>query len=115
MLLLILAACGRSPAEVAQVQETAAAIQAVTLAAIPTSAPAADGAVPLGDPARGQVLFNTSQTTASGVWMCSQCHAIDTSRLIGPGLGGLKDRAGMAVVGQTGEEYVHTSIVDPQA
>jgi len=118
-LLLILAACGRSPLEVAQVQETAAAIQAATLAAIPTSTPMPEGssaedALP-GDPARGQILFTTPHTTTSGVWACSQCHATDATRLVGPGLGGLKDRAGSSVVGQSTVEYVHTSIVDPQA
>ncbi|MCA9904224.1 MAG: c-type cytochrome [Anaerolineae bacterium] len=115
VLLLILAACGRNPAEVALVQETAVAIQAATRAAIPTSTPAPDGPAMVGDPAVGQALFNTAQTTSSGVWMCSQCHAIDSSRLIGPGLGGLRDRAATRVVGQSAEEYVHTSIVDPQA
>lgn len=115
VLLLILAACGRNPAEVALVQQTADAIQAATRAAIPTSTPAPDAPAMVGDPAVGEVLFNTTHTTASGVWACSQCHAIDGARLIGPGLGGLRDRAGTTVVGQSAEEYVHTSIVDPQA
>ncbi|MCA9910856.1 MAG: cytochrome c [Anaerolineae bacterium] len=117
-LLLILAACGRSPLEVAEVQETAAAIQAATIAALPTSTPVPEGStepVLPGDPARGEILFNTTHTTAAGVWACSQCHATDATRLVGPGLGGLKDRAASTVVGQTAVEYTHTSIVDPQA
>ncbi|MCC6613927.1 MAG: cytochrome c [Anaerolineae bacterium] len=100
-------------------QETAAAIQAATIAALPTSTPVPEGGpteLPLpGDPARGQILFTTPHTTASGVWACSQCHSTDATRLVGPGLGGLKDRAGSTVVGQSAVEYVHTSIVDPQA
>ena len=141
LIALILAGCGRSETEVSEARETAVVLQQTSVAnqretlvanqtataaamptvdaasaadATPTAADVASVELP-GDPALGQILFNSQQTTAQGVWMCSQCHAVDANRLIGPGLGGLVDRAGTRVEGQTAVEYVHESIVNPQA
>ncbi len=140
LIALILGGCGRSEAEVSEaratavvLQETSVANQGATLVAnqtatavaLPTVDPAAAQAMPTtvadaglelpGDPALGQILFNAQHTTAQGVWMCSQCHAIDGNRLIGPGLGGLAERAATRVAGQSAIDYIHESIVNPQA
>jgi mono/diheme cytochrome c family protein len=113
LLLLLLTACGRSPAEVAQVNETAAAGRAATLAALPTAPPAelVEGQeAPIGDAARGAVLFQTMQTTSSGAWMCSSCHSIESTRLVGPGLLGVGARD---YVEGDHAEYIRHSITNP--
>ncbi len=48
---------------------------------------------------------------------CSGCHRTgpETDALVGPGLGGLKDRAAARVEGLSAEEYVRQSIVEPKA
>ncbi len=46
---------------------------------------------------------------------CSTCHSTGTDTIIGPGLSGLFDRAGSTVPGQSAEDYVRESIVDPGA
>ena len=48
---------------------------------------------------------------------CSGCHRTgpETDVLVGPGLGGLKDRAVARVEGLSAEEYVRQSIVEPNA
>ncbi len=60
-----------------------------------------------GDPvAVGQATFATS---------CSACHNTSAATLVGPGLAGIGDRAGSTVPGQTAEEYIRESIVNPTA
>ena len=84
----------------------------------PTEAPAAEGLV--GDPERGQVVFTTQHLMPDGVsWMCATCHSItpDQQLLIGPGLWnvsihGVHHQNDPNV---TPEEYIRTSIIDPQA
>jgi cytochrome c551/c552 len=49
---------------------------------------------------------------------CTGCHSIDgvsETAQIGPNLTGLADRAGDRVEGLSAEEYVHQSVLDPQA
>ncbi len=79
--------------------------------------PYGDGAViaepaqPTGEPRPPQELFATMA--------CSGCHVLDqpqtdTNRgAVGPNMGNLAEEAGQFVAGQTGEEYVHNSIVNP--
>lgn len=69
-----------------------------------------------GDPERGRKLFfNTQQMT--GAPTCSTCHVVepDEPALVGPNLDGLHIRAGERVPGQSAEDYIRTSIVDPYA
>ncbi len=46
---------------------------------------------------------------------CSTCHALDESRVVGPGLGDVAERAGQNVAGQSAEAYLRESIVEPGA
>lgn len=70
-----------------------------------------------GDPENGQVVFTTTHETASGVWACAQCHSVtpDEARLIGPGLWNVSIHAETRVEGQSAYDYIHESIVDPNA
>lgn len=102
---LMLAGCGGSPAE-----------GVPTSAASPAGAAALDptGHLARGDPARGQALFNQLRSEVG--FACATCHRVDsTAMLIGPGLLGLDGRAAARVDGLTAAEYVHQSIVAPDA
>ena len=68
-----------------------------------------------GDPEAGEVVFTTQFTTASGMWMCSQCHSVtpDELRLIGPGLWIVAERGETRVEGETAVEYIRNSILHP--
>ncbi len=74
-------------------------------------------AVAAGDAANGQVIFTTPHDTANGTWACSQCHSVtpDQARIIGPGLWDIASVAGSYVPGENAVEYIHQSIVDPNA
>ncbi len=66
-----------------------------------------------GDPANGQIIFND---TTRGFQSCKTCHRRDTdTRLVGPGLFGIRVRAATRVEGLSAEEYVRQSITDPAA
>ena len=79
----------------------------------PTEAPVEPSAAG-GDPANGQVLFNTFQPVAS--FACATCHYVDREdQLIGPGLLNVSVRAESRVPGMGVYDYLHTSIVDPGA
>ncbi len=71
-----------------------------------------------GDPAAGEAIFNMSYETASGVWLCSNCHTVDETqaRLIGPGLWGLHGRVDDRAADSgdpDGITYVVNSIYNP--
>lgn len=72
-----------------------------------------------GDPANGEVLFQTAWSLPDGTsWACVSCHSVspDELRLIGPGLYNVVVRAASYEgVDQNPVEYIHTSIVEPQA
>ncbi|MBX3049663.1 MAG: c-type cytochrome [Anaerolineales bacterium] len=79
------------------------------LGLVPTAVPlgpVVDESTPEG---RGQVVF-----AAQG---CTACHAISglSTGNVGPVLDGLASRAGNTVAGLSAEEYIHQSIVDPNA
>jgi L-cysteine S-thiosulfotransferase len=76
-----------------------------------TSGGATSGAA--GDPKAGEALFN-SATIGSNPG-CKTCHTVDGSKLVGPSLQGIATRAGTRVPGQSAEEYLRTSITDPNA
>ncbi len=62
--------------------------------------------------ARGAELFQAMQPAAG--YACATCHFSDTeARLIGPGLLNIGRRAETRVAGQSGVEYLFTSIVNP--
>lgn len=104
ILSLVLAACAttesRNPTRQTSIPPTAQ----------PDTSGEADNNSDAGDAARGEQLFTES---IGGMPSCSTCHALDSSQIIGPGMGGIGGRAATRVEGQTAAEYLHTSIVDP--
>jgi len=67
------------------------------------------GAAPAGNPARGQQVFN-------GVGTCSSCHNVaNETTLVGPGLKGIATRAGTRKPGMSASDYLHESIISPNA
>ena len=87
---------------------------------LPTVPPVevAAAAQPSGDPANGQVVFAAQHNMPDGsAWACASCHSVssDQLRLIGPGLWNVSVRGETAVEGENALEYIHNSIVNPQA
>lgn len=83
----------------------------------PTEAPSAQGLA--GDPVRGQTVFNTPHQMPDGMsWICATCHSVAPERnlLIGPGLWDVSIHGveHQHQPGVTAEEYIRTSIVNPQ-
>jgi mono/diheme cytochrome c family protein len=112
----LLAACGASGSASGQTGGTATTGGASTPSgesggATATSGGATSGAA--GDPKAGETLFN-SATIGSNPG-CKTCHTVDGSKLVGPSLQGIATRAGARVPGQSAEEYIRTSITDPNA
>jgi cytochrome c553 len=71
-----------------------------------------------GDPARGKQIFNDEQgMLAKNIPSCIGCHSDTTVGLNKPwpNLSNVGNRAASAVSGQTAEEYLRTSIVEPDA
>lgn len=64
------------------------------------------------DAARGRQIFETGG--ASGV-PCATCHSLDGTQIVGPSLKGISQRAGSRVPGQSAQEYIRQSIVNPSA
>ncbi len=71
----------------------------------------------IGNVANGMAIFNATHQTDKGPWACATCHSVtsDQLRKIGPGLWNLVAVAGSYVPGENAVEYIHQSIVDPQA
>jgi len=73
-----------------------------------------------GDVDAGQAVFNAPYETSSGTWICTSCHSVDESqtRLVGPGLWGLYERAderAEAAGDADAVTYVYESIIAPAA
>ena len=66
-----------------------------------------------GDPKAGETLF-TSATIGTNPG-CKTCHSVDGSKLVGPSLQGIATRAGTRVPGESADQYIRTSITDPNA
>lgn len=126
LLLLTLAACGRAniftptPRPTAtqipifqQATDTARATADATVNA--TLPPTANAGDPVGDPARGQALFNEVQPSIG--FACANCHdPTSEARIVGPGLKGVKARAEARVQGEGGAVFMlRLSIVNPNA
>ena len=46
---------------------------------------------------------------------CITCHSLDGSKLVGPSMKGVAGHAGTAVAGQSAEQYLTQSILEPNA
>ena len=70
--------------------------------------------VAIGDPGRGESLYNQTVIGAGSAPGCITCHSLEESvNLVGPSHAGLGAKAGDIVPGKTAEEYLKDSIVDP--
>ncbi len=64
-----------------------------------------------GDPQAGEQVFDNVAAPA-----CGLCHSLQPEQtLVGPSLAGIAAEAGQMVSGQSAEEYLRNSIVDPDA
>lgn len=96
-----------APPTAAPVQPTAPASGGQTSVGTGISAP-----LPPGDAGRGQQLFNGAQPLANGSTAgCQGCHGTG----VGPDLQGIATRAGTRESGLSAEQYLHESIVQPNA
>lgn len=101
----------RTPTVTATLTPTATPTATRTLSPRPTKRPTVS---PAGDAQSGEVLFNAPREETN--FACATCHLVDSEdRLIGPGLLNIADRAASRVRGETAEEYLRESIVDPEA
>lgn len=71
---------------------------------------------PVGNAANGETLFTQSTIGANNAPGCITCHSLEPDVVIvGPSQAGLATRAATRVQGQTAEEYIRNSIMDPNA
>ena len=114
-----LTACGG--ASTAQVAPADTAVPATEAPTPPAEASETVVAVELGDPQRGQEIFNSggAKDLYKPEYACATCHTLDGSKSDhgygGPSLLGIATRAGDRVAGLSAEEYIRQSIVDPAA
>lgn len=94
-------------------------VAALTLAACGGNgeAPAADGGdavdvAAIGDPQAGEQIYRTGGASQVG---CVTCHTLDGTDLVGPSLDGISEVAAERVPGMSAEDYLHESIVQPDA
>ncbi len=84
-----------------------------TPTATPTPLPPTEAPAAAGDVARGEDLFLNGKAAAPA---CVTCHLIDQDTiLIGPSMIGIAERAAAAVDGQSAEDYLYESIMEPNA
>ncbi|MFN8528916.1 MAG: cytochrome c [Anaerolineae bacterium] len=96
---------------------TAEATEAAASGGTADSAAFAD-AVADADPAAGQAAFQLTRTMPdNSQWACSQCHSVtaDQLRIIGPGLWNVSVRALERPGYASAIDYIHESIINPQA
>jgi mono/diheme cytochrome c family protein len=92
--------------------------KAYSIALLVTLLLAACGAGVQGDPLAGRQLFNGEIALEDQAALpCSQCHSVEPggNASLGPNLSNIGARGAAAVPGQSAEEYLRTSIVDPDA
>ncbi len=93
------------------------ALFSAVLAACGGGSNAGDGptAAAVGDPTAGEALFKQA-TIGDAAPGCITCHSLEAGQVVvGPSLAGVASRAGEQVAGQTAEEYLRNSILDPNA
>ncbi len=67
----------------------------------------------VGNPDEGQIIFNAWHEDAPA---CSTCHAVEGNQtIVGPALTHIATRAGSRVNGLSTIDYLHQSIVEPDA
>ena len=65
---------------------------------------------------RGKQLFNQKHLGKNNVIGCVACHSIKPGQtIVGPSLAGLSIRAPYLVAGESAEEYIRHSIINPDA
>lgn len=70
----------------------------------------------IGDAANGEKLFTAATIGSNNAPGCITCHSLEPDVVIvGPSQAGLGTRAGTRVPGQSAEEYIRESIVNPNA
>ena len=86
-------------------------VLAVALAACGGGAAPSESGGGGGDAAAGEAVFNEVAAPA-----CNTCHSLEPGvTLVGPSLANIGAVAGSMVAGQSAEEYLHESIVNPSA
>jgi len=69
-----------------------------------------------GDATRGEALFQQTTIGANNAPGCVTCHSLEAGvTLVGPSQANVGTRAATAVEGQSAEQYLHESIVNPDA
>ena len=70
----------------------------------------------VGNPARGQKLYEQTTIGTASAPGCVTCHSMEPDVvLVGPSHAGVGTRAATYVAGMSAEEYLHESIVTPDA
>ena len=76
----------------------------------------AEEPAPVGDATNGEALFAQPTIGANNAPGCITCHSLEPDVVIvGPSQAGLASRAVTRVSGQSAEEYIRTSITEPNA
>jgi mono/diheme cytochrome c family protein len=76
----------------------------------------AEEPAPVGDAANGEALFAQPVIGANNAPGCITCHSLEPDVVIvGPSQAGLATRAETRVPGQSAEDYIRTSITEPNA
>jgi len=69
-----------------------------------------------GNVERGEKLFSQTVIGSHAAPGCRTCHSLEEGiTIVGPSMAGIASRAGQEVSGQSAEEYLHQSIVEPDA
>ncbi len=66
-----------------------------------------------GNASNGETLFK--QALVGQNPGCATCHSVDGTQLVGPTLQGIAGRAATRVQGESAEQYLHQSMVEPNA
>ena len=66
-----------------------------------------------GDVNAGKTLF--AQQTIGANAGCITCHSLDGSKLVGPSMKGIGTRAGKEVQGESADQYIRNSVLEPNA
>lgn len=105
-LVLLLSACGGSKEE-----PTATPVPPTATSVPPTATP-----VSVGDAAHGEQLYKQPVIGAANAPGCTTCHSLEPDvKIVGPSHAKIGGDAATRVPGMSAEEYLHQSIVDPNA